>query len=125
MHTEKKDSNKENISGVTFCCDIFHRYDKVGRLEIVGGELIKNEVYTDNLLYHPCPNSKTMISVAGALQQRVICEERVDEQMLQAMHLKEYNMYDILRYTHGVDVDDFIWFRFDGEDIVWDDVRVR
>ncbi len=111
--------------GVTFCCDIYHRYDKVGRLEIIDGKLVKNEVYTDNLLFHPCPRSTTFSSVADALADRVICEERVDEKLLKYMNLEKYNVYDILRFTHGVDVDDFIWFKFDGEDITFDDVRVR
>lgn len=110
---------------LNFCCDIYHCNDKVGRLEIIDGKLIKNEVYTDNLILHPFPRSKTFETVTGALAQRVICESRCDELMLQSMGLTHYNVYDILKSTHGVDIDDFIWFKFDGEDLTWDDVRVR
>ena len=47
--------------------------------------------------------------------------------MLRSMGLKEYNVYDILRVTHGVDIDDFMWLKFDEDDksLCWDDVRVR
>lgn len=110
---------------LNFCCDIYHCYDKVGRLEIKDGKLIKNEVYTDNLIFHPFPRSKTIEQVIAALQQRVICESRCNEFLLNSMGLDHYNIYDILYNTHGVDIDDFIWFKFDNEDITWDDVRVR
>ncbi len=111
--------------GITFCCDVYHRDEKVGRLEIADGKLIKNEVYTDKLIFHPFPNSKTFKNIASILKSRVICRERCTDEMLESMGLKEYNVYDILRSTHGVDIDDFIWFKFDGEDITWEDVRAR
>lgn len=110
---------------VTFCCDVYHEDEKVGRLEIIDGKLVKNEVYTDNILLHPCPRSKTFLSVVSALEDRVVCESRFDDEMKAVLGLEKYNIYDILRKTHGVDIDDFIWFKFDGEDISWDDVRVR
>lgn len=99
--------------------------EKVGRLEIIGGKLIKNEVYTSNLLKHPFPKTKTAEGIMSCLRERVICESRCTKELLESMGLKEYNVYGILRDTHGVDIDDFIWFKYDGEDITWDDVRVR
>lgn len=110
---------------LTFCCDVYHRNEKIGRLEIINGKLIKNEVYTDELIIHPFPRSTTFESITAILKERVICEARCDEFMLKSMGLDHYNVYDILRVTHGVDIDDFIWFKFDDEDITWEDVRVR
>ena len=112
------------VEGVTLCCDIMYKERKTGRLEIVDGKLIKNEVYTDNLLEHMCPNSKTFLSVASCLQDRVFPRCRFDEDMKKATGLQEYNVYDILRDTHGVTVNDFLWLKFDGEDITWKDVKV-
>ena len=110
---------------VTIKCDVYHRYTKVGRLEIENGKLLRNDVYTDNILLHPCPRSTNVVDILGILKSRVLPECRCDAGMLQHMGLKEYNVWDILRHTHGVDFDDFCWLKFDGEDITWDDVRVR
>lgn len=112
---------------LNLCFDIYHRHDKVGRVEIVNSKLIKNEVYTDNILIRPFPASTDLLNILGILKNRVICEERCDKELLTSMGLTHYNIYDILRNTHGVDIDDFIWFKFDEdpEDLTWDDVRVR
>lgn len=59
------------------------------------------------------------------LNERVMCEDRWTLQLLEHLGLKEFNVYEILKKTHGVDVDDFSWIRFSGEDIAWDDVKVR
>ena len=39
--------------------------------------------------------------------------------------LKEYNPYEIVKRTHGVSYNDFIWFRFPGEKLTSKDVLVR
>ncbi len=115
------------MTGLTLCCDIYHENEKVGRLEIVDSKLIKNEVYTDNVIIRPFPATANLMGILGILRSRVICHERCDEEMLKSMGLTEYNVYDIFRNTHGVDIDDFIWFKFDEdrEDLCWDDVRAR
>lgn len=113
------------LEKVTFCCDVYHGYEKTGRIEIIDSKLVKNEVYTDKLLFHICPRSKTLMSVVSALKERIICEERFTEEVQKFLGLKEYNVYQILRKTHGVNVNDFLWLKFDDESITWDDVRVR
>lgn len=112
---------------LNLCFDIYHRTEKVGRIEIVDFKLVKNEVYTTSLVKRLCPPTTPLVNILGILKQRVICEERCDKAMLNHMGLSEYNVYDILRVTHGVDIDDFIWFKFDEDpiDLCWDDVRVR
>ena len=39
--------------------------------------------------------------------------------------LSEYNPYEIVKHTHGVSYNDFIWFRFLGEKLTSKDVLVR
>ncbi len=113
------------MEGLNLCCDIYHRDVKTARLEIVDGKLKKYEVYTDNRMKTLFPEGTTETNIKAILQGRVICPQRCDEGMLASMGLKEYNAYDILRATHAVNDDDFIWMKFDGEDISWKDVRVR
>lgn len=112
---------------LNLCFDIYHAYDKVGRVEIVNSKLVKNEVYTSNIVERLFPASTDLYNILGILRGRVICEERCDSLMLESMGLSEYNVYSILRHTHGVDIDDFMWLKFDEDpiDLTWDDVRVR
>ena len=50
--------------------------------------------------------------------------EDIDE-ILVHLGLKEYNPYEIVRKTHGVSWNDYIWFRFPGEKLTSRDVLVR
>ena len=88
---------------LNLCFDIYHANDKVGRVEIVNSKLIKNEVYTNKIIERLFPESTPLPNILPILKGRVICKERCDEDMLKSMGLKEYNVYDILRVTHGVD----------------------
>jgi len=120
--------NKEVcVMFITFCCDIYHKDQKVGRLEIINGKLIKNEVYTDNIMLHPFPRSTTFIDITSALEDRVICKSRCTPEIMEDIGISEYNIYDILKNTHGVDVNDFIWFKFDDDDarLSWNDLNPR
>ena len=110
---------------VTIHCDIYHRTEKVGRLDVENGRLERYEVYTSSLVKRLCPEKTSLPNILAILTDRVICPERCDEGMLNYLGVKEYNAYDILKKTHGVDSDDFMWLKFDGEDITWDDVKVR
>lgn len=44
---------------------------------------------------------------------------------LESLELEEYNPWDIVRRTHGVMWEDFLWIKFPDEDITWDEVKVR
>lgn len=106
-------------------CEILEKDEVLGRLVIKDGKLIKNEVINGDIHKHPFPNSHTLDQILDVLAERVICRDRCTDVMLKHMGLKEYNIYDILRVTHGIDIDDFNWFRFKGENLTWDDVKVR
>ena len=46
-------------------------------------------------------------------------------EILELLGLKEYNPYEIVKKTHGVSWNDYIWFRFPGENLTSKDVLVR
>ena len=98
--------------GINICCDVMFRDRKVGRLEIVNSKLIKNEVYTDNLMEHPFPRSKDMMTILEILKGRVICRERFTEEIQRATGLKEYNVYGLLRDNHGLNINEYSWLKF-------------
>ncbi len=110
-----------------FKCYIYCEHECVGRLEIVGNKLVKNDVYNSNVFRHPCPNSHDYYHVMNTLRDRVIPPCRFDEEMQEAFGFKEYNVLRMLKNTHGVIVDDKIWFKFDDDrpDLTWEDVGVR
>ena len=39
--------------------------------------------------------------------------------------LDHYDPLTICRHTHGLMYNDFLWFRFEGEDIVYNDIKIR
>lgn len=47
------------------------------------------------------------------------------EKYLFKLGLTDFNAYKICRKTHGVMVQDKIWFNFEGENLTWDDVKCR
>lgn len=60
------------------------------------------------------------------LELRCIERGRPDiQQILNHLGLQEYNPYEIVRKTHGVSYNDYIWFRFPGENLTAKDVLVR
>lgn len=113
------------LESVTFCCDIYRKNECVGRLEIIEGRLIKNEVYTSDWHKHPFPRTTEIYHMANALKDRLMPECRWTPEVLAYIGESEYNVYRLLRKTHGIDRDDFWWFKFDDEDITYEDVKVR
>lgn len=113
------------IEPLNLCFDLYFKYDKIGRIEIKNNKLVKNETYTDQLILRPYARVKDAFTMVQLLKERVMCEERWDTKQLNHIGLTEYNFFKILKITHGVDIDDFFWLKFDGEDISYDDVKVR
>ena len=68
----------------------------------------------------------TRYQLGKILEMRCWQKERADiHEILDHLGLKEYNPYEIVRKTHGVSYNDFIWFRFPGEKLTSKDVLVR
>lgn len=47
------------------------------------------------------------------------------EEYLKDLGLVEYNPYEIVKITHGVMWEDFIWFKFPNENITCEDIKIR
>lgn len=117
------------------CFDIYKKDTKVGRIELDGNKLIKNESYFDiseepfPFMINPFIYMRDGMSVRRYLATRVVPPERANiRQILNALGLKEYNIYNLLEKTHGVKVDDFIWLKFDhvpDDGKTWNDLNPR
>lgn len=47
------------------------------------------------------------------------------DELLKMMGLSHYNPFKIVKVTHGVIFDDYVWLRFEGEDLKYEDVGLR
>lgn len=57
-------------------------------------------------------------------ESRCFDESRPDKHiLLDSLGLECYNPLEIVKKTHGFLLHDFIWVRFEGEDLTWEDVR--
>lgn len=68
----------------------------------------------------------TRYQLGKIFEMRCWEKERPDiNDILRHLGLSEYNPYEIVKKTHGVSYNDFIWFRFPGEELTSKDVLVR
>lgn len=113
--------------GVTLHCDVYCKDKKTGRIDIEDGVLIRNDVYTSNIVEHPCPTSKTYEIVWGMLCDRVICRERFTDELSCLTGISKYNELALLRFYNGFIVEQPIWLKFDDdpEDLCFDDLYRR
>lgn len=115
--------------------DVYKKDVKVGRVELRGNDIIKNEIYFNPgdysfpFMIDPFINMKSGVPVRRFLASRVVPPERANiDEILKAMGLKEYNFYSMLEITHGVKFDDFWWFKFDDvpdDGKTWEDLNPR
>lgn len=91
----------------------------------------KSKVHVSRYIIHPIrqifhADTITRHQLMEALRLRCFEEGRADiDVKLAAIGLTEYDPLEIVRRTHGVSYNDFIWIRFPGEKLRAEDVLVR
>ena len=91
----------------------------------------KSKVHVSRYIIHPinqlfCSDTITRNQLNEIYKLRCFDENRYDAaDKLRAMGLSEYNPQKIVRITHGVSYNDYLWFRFPGEKLRAEDVLVR
>ena len=93
----------------------------------VKGNAVNVSRFTDNPAKQLFAEKKmTRFQLGKIFELRCWERERADiNDILEYLGLKEYNPYEIVKKTHGVSYNDYIWFRFPGENITCKDVLVR
>ena len=90
-----------------------------------------NEVTIKRFTLHPVKQifSRDKMDIFGLSEvfRRRCWDENRDgiEDILKKLGLSHYDPLEIVRKTHGVSYNDFIWFQFDGELLFWKDVAPR
>lgn len=60
------------------------------------------------------------------LETRCFPRNRVNStEILAKMGLDNYDIMKIIKITHGIKTDDFVWIKFSDEDLCFNDVRIR
>lgn len=67
-----------------------------------------------------------LYGVLEILEGRCFPRNRVNAaDLLHKLGLKSYQPLDIIRKTHGLMRNDYVWIRFEGERINYDDIKIR
>lgn len=89
----------------------------------------ETEVYIKRYIIHPVKqifyaDKISRFEFGDILKSRCWDENRANlQKYLNAIGLDEFNPYLICRKTHGVMLQDSVWFRYEGENLSWKDVK--
>jgi len=117
---------KEETSLEEYSFEVFWKDEISARVSVKG-----KRVHVSRYIIHPIrqifySDSITRNQLNEILRLRCFDEGRPDKkEKLKAMGLTEYRPIDIVRKTHGVSYNDYLWIRFPGEKITAKDVLVR
>ena len=120
----KTNSVKVDLDEYTF--EVFHKNDLSARVSVK-----KNVVHVNRFIIHPIRQLFNSDSISRnqlneIFRLRCFDEDRTDTlDKLKYLGLTEYNPSEIVRKTHGVSYNDYLWFRFEGENLRAEDVLVR
>lgn len=109
-----------------FSFEFLSKDDLVAKVSVDG-----NKVHVDRISKDPFDQwfykeNMDLFELNDILSGRVFSPEREDAgRLLQNMGLKVFSPIDICRKTHGVKRDDYLWIRFEGEDLHAIDVLTR
>lgn len=121
----EKRRRKEKIMD-NFHFEVYWRDEITARVYVKGNDVTVSR-FTDNPLKQLFADKKmTRFQLGQIFELRCWEKGRSDiSEILGHLGVKEYNPYEIVRKTHGVSANDYIWFRFPGEKISSEDVLVR
>ena len=91
----------------------------------------ENRAYIKRFTTHPAKqifyaDEMPLYQLGEIFRSRCWDEKRPDlKKLLALIGLDEYDVYKIVKKTHGLMCQDKIWFLFDGEDLVWETVKVN
>lgn len=109
--------------------EVYNKYDLCATVEVRDNEVVKYEPVPGTFFLHlPFPRGKkpTIADVYDFFEDRSFPKTRVNiEGILKSMGLDHYDPIAMCKVNHGLCWDDYTWVRFEGEDITYDDIKVR
>lgn len=125
LYDLQKERAKEMIVE-DYSFEVFWKDEITARVHVQGSR-VKVSRFTDHPLKQLfASTSMTRHQLNHIFEMRCWDRNRADIQdILNGLGLSEYNPREIVKRTHGVSYNDFIWFRFPGEQLTGKDVLVR
>ena len=101
--------------------------DKVSTKIVVQGKKVFFENYTDDFIDRAFGNYESPVSLKRfeeLLEERCFPRTRGNaKEVLKSLGLDTYNVYEIVKRTHGAMFDDTYWFKFEGEDLTYKELK--
>jgi hypothetical protein len=110
--------------------DVFWKDEQIGTFEIdFNNQKVKAKQYTWDTFKRPVMKKDKDVTVEDLLsffKDRCFPYDRANrDDLLKALKLNYYSPLQIVKKTHGLTYDDYLWLRFDGEGLTYEDVRIR
>ena len=98
--------------------EIYNKEELLAHVQVVGNEVIIKQ-YTEHPIYKQFKQEPVTLSdVADWLESRCFPENRFNKQeVLRSIGLEYYSPIAIVKRTHGLLHEDYIWIKFKGENI--------
>lgn len=91
-------------------------------------ETVSNyHLYTDNWFVAPFGFGEVSYGTfLGFLESRCPSPNRYDiKKILEMWRIFRYDPVSICKHTRGLLFDDFLWIKFEGDDVTYDDIKIR
>ena len=123
---ELRDYIFENELNVDYDFEVYWKDQLTARIS-VKNDRVHVSRYTDHPLRQIFPSEVINRNQLNEILKLRCLEEGRDDiyEKLKALGLSSYDPLKIIKKTHGVSFNDYIWIRFPGEDISMKDVMVR
>lgn len=121
METDSVETDMYNFT-------VMHRNEQVARVQISDDHrTVRVDKLVPDSIIQPFGGDDLSINrVYNFLKSRCYEDGRADlQEILRQAGLKDNNPWEWNRITHGVTWDDYLWIKFEGEEISWEDVRWR
>ena len=92
------------------------------------GKVLKWEMHPENEDYYPIEftYNATVYGLQDFIDCRIVPITRQNlQRVLKDLGLKEYSWDGIIRANYGLCTDDCYWFRQDGSNLKYDDIKIR
>lgn len=110
--------------GLSFCA--YWKDELVTKVEVKG-----NIVYAVRFVVHPVKqifysDKMDIYQLSQIFEDRCWERNRADiNEILKQLGLKYYDPLEIVKKTHGVSYNDFLWFQFEGENYCYEDMKTK
>lgn len=99
---------------------------KVATVRVTTEGRISCDRYTTDPMDNPLPFDLTADSLNHFFESRCFPRTRANaKEILKQLGLSYYTPLGIVRKTYGLQLDDFYWIRFKGEEVQWDSIKLR